>query len=165
MTPRTPGDKMGSAQTLAARYSRPREERLVFTNGCFDLLHRGHVEYLDAARHLGDRLVVGLNSDASVRRLKGAGRPVLPEDDRAYVLAGLEAIDHVVLFAEDTPLDLIRLLRPDVIVKGGDYEPAEVVGAEQVIADGGRVVILPFVPGRSTTSLLARIPSDNPAKT
>jgi D-beta-D-heptose 7-phosphate kinase/D-beta-D-heptose 1-phosphate adenosyltransferase len=156
---------MGSAQTLAPRYSRPREERLVFTNGCFDLLHRGHVEYLDAARHLGDRLVVGLNSDASVRRLKGAGRPVVPEDDRAYVLAGLEAIDHVVLFAEDTPLDLIRLLRPDVIVKGGDYDPAEVVGAEQVIADGGRVVILPFVPGRSTTSLLARIPSDNPAKT
>jgi rfaE bifunctional protein nucleotidyltransferase chain/domain len=137
-------------------FGQPRHERLVFTNGCFDLLHRGHVEYLFAARALGDRLIVGLNSDQSVRRLKGGGRPVNSVEDRAVVLAGLAAVDVVTVFEEDTPLRLIRSLLPDVLVKGGDYEAAEVVGAEEVEQAGGRVVIVPLVPGRSTTTILAR---------
>jgi len=129
----------------------------VFTNGCFDLLHRGHVDYLVRARSLGDVLVVGVNTDASVRRLKGSGRPVTTEEDRAIVLAALEAIDAVTLFHEDTPRELIAGLRPDVLVKGGDYTVSEVVGRDEVEAAGGRVVILPLTPGRSTTALLETI--------
>lgn len=142
---------------LLELYGRPRDRRVVFTNGCFDILHRGHVEYLFEARELGDALVVGVNTDASVRRLKGEGRPVVPLDDRLYVLAGLACVDAVTAFAEDTPRELIAALLPDVLVKGGDYAPDDVVGADEVRAAGGRVAILPFVEGRSTTGLIQRM--------
>jgi rfaE bifunctional protein nucleotidyltransferase chain/domain len=153
-----PAAKIVTRDALLARFGRPRGVCLVFTNGVFDVLHRGHVEYLAAARALGDLLVVGLNTDASVRRLgKGAGRPVNPQDDRAYVLAGLAAVDFVVEFDEDTPRDLIAALLPDVLVKGGDYTRDTIVGADEVEAAGGRVEVIPLVPGRSTTSILQRV--------
>jgi D-beta-D-heptose 7-phosphate kinase/D-beta-D-heptose 1-phosphate adenosyltransferase len=152
----TAGKILTRTQTVA-RFGRPRTDVVVFTNGCFDLLHRGHVEYLNAARALGDRLVVGLNTDASVRRLKGASRPVVGEADRAFVLAGLECVDAVTLFDEDTPAQLIAALLPDVLVKGGDYRPEAVVGRETVEAAGGRLVLIPFVAGHSTSSILQRI--------
>lgn len=151
-----PASKILSREELVARFGRPRSQRVVFTNGCFDILHRGHAEYLRAARSLGDVLVVGLNSDDSVRRLKGPTRPVNLQDDRAYVLASLEAVDVVVVFTEDTPRELITALLPDVLVKGGDYRLEEIVGAQEVTAAGGEVVIAPLVPGRSTTSILQR---------
>ncbi|MEW6388111.1 MAG: D-glycero-beta-D-manno-heptose 1-phosphate adenylyltransferase [Thermodesulfobacteriota bacterium] len=133
-------------------------QKVVFTNGCFDLLHLGHVRYLEQARSLGDALIVGVNTDASARRLKkGPGRPVNPEGDRAAVLAALACVDRVVLFAEDTPLELISALQPDVLVKGGDYRPEEIAGREVVLARGGRVQVLPFVPGYSSTGLLERL--------
>jgi len=133
---------------------------VVFTNGCFDLLHPGHVRYLEEARSLGDALIVGVNTDLSVTRLgKGPGRPLTPEADRARVLAACACVDRVVLFAEDTPLALITLLTPDILVKGGDYPPDEIVGREVVLARGGRVVALPFVPGYSTTRLIDRLRS------
>lgn len=130
---------------------------MVFTNGVFDLLHPGHVDVLAAARSLGDALVVGVNTDASVRRLKGPARPVRGERDRAYVLAALEAVDAVVLFDEDTPLEVIRALAPDVLVKGGDYSMDSVVGAPEVMARGGKVVIVPLTPGHSTTRTVERM--------
>ena len=130
---------------------------VVFTNGVFDLIHPGHVDVLNVARARGDALVVGVNSDDSVRRLKGEGRPVRSEADRAYVLAALEAVDAVVLFAEDTPLELIRALHPDVLVKGGDYTPETVVGRRDVEAWGGEVVIVPLTAGHSTTSIIERL--------
>ena len=142
---------------VVQRFGRPRSQRVVFTNGCFDILHRGHVEYLFAARELGDALVVGVNTDASVRRLKGEGRPVNRELDRAFVLAGLGCVDAVTLFDEDTPAELIAALVPDVLVKGGDYTADTVVGRETVEAGGGRVVIIPLVPGHSTTRTLDRM--------
>jgi D-beta-D-heptose 7-phosphate kinase/D-beta-D-heptose 1-phosphate adenosyltransferase len=135
---------------------RSRGESTVFTNGCFDLLHAGHVRYLNAARALGDRLVVGLNSDASVGRLKGPGRPLTPELERAEILAALAAVDAVVVFGEDTPLRLIEAVKPDLLVKGGDWALADIVGREFVEARGGRVLTLPVVPGRSTSALLAK---------
>lgn len=135
-------------------------QRVVFTNGCFDLLHPGHVAYLEQARSQGEALMVGVNTDDSVRRLaKGAGRPVTPEADRARVLAALACVDRVVLFDEDTPLALITSLQPDVLVKGGDYQLSEIVGREVVEARGGQVLALPFVPGYSTTELLEHIRS------
>ncbi len=136
---------------------RYRGEPTVFTNGCFDLLHAGHVRYLNAARALGGHLVVGLNSDASVRRLKGPGRPVTPESERAEILAALAAVDAVVVFGEDTPLRLIEAVEPDVLVKGGDWALEDIVGREFVEARGGRVLTLPVIPGRSTSALLARL--------
>jgi D-beta-D-heptose 7-phosphate kinase/D-beta-D-heptose 1-phosphate adenosyltransferase len=148
--------KIVGREELVARLGRPRSERVVFTNGCFDVLHRGHVEYLESARRFGDLLVVGLNTDDSVRRLKGPTRPVNPEDDRAYVLAGLAAVDYVTFFAEDTPRDLIVALLPDVLVKGGDYRREDIVGGTEVEAAGGEVVVAPLVPGRSTTAILQR---------
>ena len=132
-------------------------ERVVFTNGVFDLLHPGHVDVLRSARAQGDRLVVGLNSDDSVRRLKGPERPIRAEAERAYVLAALQMVDLVVIFGEDTPLELIRELRPDVLVKGGDYSEATVVGAEDVKGWGGRVEIIPLTPGQSTTSIVEKL--------
>ena len=137
--------------------------RIGFTNGCFDLLHRGHVKLMAAARSACDRLVVGLNSDSSVSRLKGAGRPIQDVASRADVLAALEAVDLVVVFEEDTPLKLIRQVRPAVLVKGGDYQRHEVVGHEVVEAEGGEVILVDLVPGHSTTSMVAR--SGGPAKT
>lgn len=132
-------------------------QRIVFTNGCFDLLHPGHVTYLEEARSLGDRLVLGLNDDESVRRLKGESRPILPLEDRGRILAGLEAIDLVVPFEEDTPRELILFLEPDVLVKGGDYQKHEIAGAEEVESWGGKVQVLQFVPGKSTTSIVEKI--------
>jgi len=129
----------------------------VFTNGCFDILHAGHVTYLEEARRLGDCLVVGLNSDASIRRLKGPDRPVNPESDRARVLAALGCVDAVVLFDEDTPLELIKALGPDVLVKGADWTEEEIVGGAEVRAAGGRVVTIPLVANRSTTGIIERI--------
>ena len=131
---------------------------VVFTNGVFDLLHRGHLEYLEAARALGHALVVGVNDDASARSLgKGPGRPFVPAADRARLLAGLGAVDRVVLFGDPTPAAVIEAIRPDVLAKGGDYSKETVVGASFVEARGGRVVIVPLVPDRSTTSLVERI--------
>jgi rfaE bifunctional protein nucleotidyltransferase chain/domain len=132
--------------------------RVVFTNGVFDLLHPGHVDVLIAARRAGDALVVGLNSDASVRRLnKGPERPVRGEAERAYVLAALETVDAVVVFDEDTPLRLVRELEPDVIVKGGDYAESTIVGAAEVRARGGDVLVVPLTPGESTTSIVNKL--------
>jgi rfaE bifunctional protein nucleotidyltransferase chain/domain len=131
---------------------------VVFTNGVFDLVHPGHIDVLRGARAEGAHLVVGLNSDASVRRLgKGPDRPVRGQADRAIVLAALELVDAVVVFDQDTPLELVRALEPDVIVKGGDYTPASVVGAADVTARGGRVVIIPVTPGHSTTSTIEKL--------
>lgn len=131
--------------------------RVVFTNGVFDLLHPGHIDVIAQARDQGDALVVGLNSDASVRRLKGPERPVRSEAERACVLAALADVDAVVTFPEETPLELIRHLRPDVLVKGGDYEPATVVGRDDVESWGGRVVIVPLHAGQSTTSIIEKL--------
>jgi len=131
--------------------------RVVFTNGVFDLLHPGHVDLLTAARAAGDALIVGVNSDASVRRLKGAERPVRGEAERALVLAALEAVDAVAIFEQDTPLELIKAVHPDVIVKGGDYTPDTVVGRREVESWGGRVVIVPLTPGHSTTAIIERL--------
>lgn len=132
-------------------------QRVVFTNGCFDLLHPGHIRSLEEARKLGHVLVVGLNSDESVRELKGAGRPVIPENERAEILAALECVDAVVVFAEPTPRETIALLLPDVLVKGGDWGGGEIVGREEVEAAGGRVVRVPVVSGYSTTEILRKI--------
>jgi rfaE bifunctional protein nucleotidyltransferase chain/domain len=129
----------------------------VFTNGCFDLLHVGHVRYLQAARQLGDRLVVGLNSDASVRQLKGPTRPLVPEDERAEVLAALACVDFVTIFSERTADNLLTLLRPQIYAKGGDYTPENLPEAATVEAYGGKISIVSFVPGRSTTDLVDRI--------
>jgi rfaE bifunctional protein nucleotidyltransferase chain/domain len=131
--------------------------RVVFTNGVFDLLHPGHIDVLSAARSHGSALVVGMNSDESVKRLKGPERPVRIAPDRAYVLAALEAVDAVVVFDEDTPLELVMTLRPDVIVKGGDYTPDTVVGAREVASWGGEVVIIPLTVGHSTTSIIEKL--------
>jgi D-beta-D-heptose 7-phosphate kinase/D-beta-D-heptose 1-phosphate adenosyltransferase len=145
---------------LRRRLSALRKEgkRIVFTNGCFDLIHPGHVRYLGAARRLGDVLVVGVNSDASARRLrKGPGRPVVRERDRAEVVAALEVVDFVTLFEQDTPLELIGLLLPDVLVKGGDWSPERIVGADLVQSRGGKVRVLPYASGYSTSELIRRL--------
>ncbi len=152
-------DKVCPPDVLLRRVQawRAHGERVVFTNGCFDLLHAGHVTYLEQARKQGDRLVVGLNTDRSVSALKGPSRPVIHEHDRARVLAALEAVDAVVLFDEDTPIELIRAVRPDVLVKGSDYTEDQVVGGADVKAWGGRVALIPILPGRSSTNILNRI--------
>ena len=137
--------------------------RIVFTNGCFDLLHPGHIGSLEQARALGDALIVGLNSDASVRQLKGAGRPVLPERERAEILVALECVDAVVIFDELTPREIIARLLPDVLVKGADWAGDQIVGREEVEAAGGRVVSIPVVPGYSTTEILRKIREGRPA--
>ncbi|HZO09287.1 MAG TPA: D-glycero-beta-D-manno-heptose 1-phosphate adenylyltransferase [Myxococcota bacterium] len=131
--------------------------RVVLTNGCFDLLHAGHLALLEAARHEGDALVVAVNSDASVRRLKGEGRPLVPEAERAEALAALEAVDRVVIYDEDTPLAVVKALVPDVLVKGADWGADEIVGRAEVEAAGGRVVRVALVPGRSTSGIVERI--------
>jgi len=141
----------------AIEWRRGLSGRVVFTNGVFDLLHPGHVDLLLAARAQGDTLIVGMNSDSSVRRLKGPARPVRSADERSYLLAALSSVDAVVVFDEDTPLELIRALGPDVLVKGGDYNEATIVGAEDVRRRGGRVVVVPLTPGHSTTSMVDRM--------
>ena len=137
-------------------------QRLVFTNGCFDLLHPGHVQSLEAARALGDLLIVGINSDSSVRSLKGPSRPVLPEQERAEILSSLECVDAVVIFPELTPQNVIARLLPDVLVKGGDWPGDQIVGREEVEAAGGKVVRIDIVPGYSTTTILEKIRALNP---
>ncbi len=136
--------------------------RIVFTNGCFDVLHPGHIRSLEQARDFGDALIVGLNSDASVHQLKGAGRPVLPEQERAEILAALECVDGVVVFDDLTPREVISRLLPDVLVKGGDWAGDKIVGREEVEAAGGRVVSAPVVPGYSTTDILRKIRETTP---
>lgn len=139
---------------------RRKQQVLVFTNGCFDLMHIGHTRYLQAARDLGDLLIVGVNSDASVRTLsKGADRPIVPDDQRAEVLAALSCVDYVVIFPEPDPGPLIAALQPDILVKGGDWPLDRIVGRETVEARGGRVQTIPLIPGVSTTTLLQRIRS------
>ena len=145
------------ATALSAR--RARKERLVFTNGCFDLLHIGHTRYLQEARKLGDCLIVGINSDASVRAIKPDGRPIVPQAQRAEVLAALACVDHVVIFDEPDPRTLIAAVQPDVLVKGGDWPVEQIVGREIVQARGGTVVTIPLVPDLSTTTLVQRIQS------
>lgn len=131
--------------------------RIVFTNGCFDLLHPGHIDYLDKAAGLGNKLIIGLNDDDSIRRLKGDTRPINPLQDRAIMLAALRAVALVVPFPEDTPLRLITALRPDVLVKGGDYRPDDIVGASVVRQNGGEVIVMPFLEGYSSSKLIQRI--------
>ncbi len=156
--PRDPGSKVVSREEAVRRAGPGRAFRLVFTNGCFDLLHPGHVECLSRARELGDVLLVAVNSDASVRRLgKGPGRPLVDERSRAEVVAALECVDLVTVFDEDTPRELVAALQPDVLVKGGDYSEEEVVGARTVRASGGEVVIVPLLPGHSTSRLVERM--------
>lgn len=132
-------------------------QRIVFTNGCFDLLHYGHLHYLSEAADLGEHLVIGLNSAASVSRLKGPHRPINDELTRIHLLAALEVVDVVIVFEEDTPLELIRLVQPDILVKGGDWKPEQIVGSDLVLARGGRVLSLPFVTGYSTTNIEKKI--------
>lgn len=144
-----------AARELGSRLRR-QGKRIVFTNGCFDLLHAGHAKYLREAASLGDVLVVGLNSDASVRRLKGEGRPLQSAPDRAYLLASLSCVSHVVVFAQDTPAALIEEVAPDVLVKGGDWKGKEIAGAGFVRSRGGTVKTIRFLPGRSTSSILRR---------
>jgi D-beta-D-heptose 7-phosphate kinase/D-beta-D-heptose 1-phosphate adenosyltransferase len=154
--PRLPSSKVMDIEALRV-WRLDVRGAVVFTNGVFDLLHPGHVSIIDAARREGAALVVGINSDASVQRLKGPSRPVHTSMERALVVAAMEAVDAVVVFDEDTPLELITALEPDVVVKGGDYTPDTVVGADVVTARGGRVVIVPLIDGQSTTSTIERM--------
>lgn len=135
------------------------EKEIVFTNGCFDIIHAGHVIYLHDAKSYGDVLVVGLNSDDSVRRLKGSNRPLNAENDRAVVLDSLKPVNYVCIFDEDTPFELISAIKPDVLVKGGDYNRDTIVGADVVEENGGKVVVVPLLEGRSTTSIIDKIKS------
>lgn len=132
-------------------------KKIVFTNGCFDLLHAGHVRYLQQARDLGDFLFLGLNADSSVKKLKGESRPIQNQEDRAEILSSLRCIDAVSIFDEETPLELIKLVKPDVLVKGGDWAPEKIVGNDFVKSQGGKVLSLPFVPGRSTSGIVEKI--------
>jgi len=136
---------------------RRKGKKIVFTNGCFDLLHIGHIRYLQQAREEGDLLVLGLNSDRSVRDLKGETRPLLPQEERAEMMAALSMVDYIVIFDERTPLDLIKEIRPDILVKGGDWRKEDIVGGKEVIAGGGKVVVVPEIPGRSTSNLVNEI--------
>lgn len=130
--------------------------KIVFTNGCFDLLHIGHVRYLEEAASLGDILIVGINTDASVQKLKGPTRPIQNENDRAEILASLKSVQHTILFGEETPLELIQKIKPDVLVKGGDWAIPQIVGSDFVLKNGGKVLSLQFVDGKSTTSLIQK---------
>ena len=151
--------KIKSRDELAAvrKQLLQQNKAVVFTNGCFDILHRGHVEYLQQSREMGDALIVGLNSDDSVTRLKGRGRPLLPQEDRAFLLASLMAVDYVCIFEEDTPAQLIRALQPDILIKGGDYQVHEIVGRDVVEGRGGKVVTVPLLPNRSTSDIIRKI--------
>jgi D-beta-D-heptose 7-phosphate kinase/D-beta-D-heptose 1-phosphate adenosyltransferase len=151
--------KIESLESLAERGRTLRQsgKRVVFTNGCYDILHPGHIELLSKARALGDVLVVGINTDESVRRLKGAGRPIFDEAERAELLGALEMVDFVCTFAEDTPLEAILKIRPDVLVKGADWGVDEIVGRSEVESWGGKVVSVPFLRGKSTTDIVERV--------
>ena len=138
-----------------------KNKKIVFTNGCFDILHRGHVEYLEKAKSYGDRLIVGLNSDKSVQRLKGNTRPFVSEEDRGIVLAALQSVDAVVIFSEDTPLKLISNIIPDVLIKGGDYNIEDIVGREIVEKNEGKVITIKFIEGKSSSLLIDKIKNSN----
>ncbi|MEN6321499.1 MAG: D-glycero-beta-D-manno-heptose 1-phosphate adenylyltransferase [Syntrophaceae bacterium] len=152
-------NKIFSREELKRIIDRHRKEgkRIVFTNGCFDILHVGHTRYLTEAKKQGDVLILGLNSDESVRSLKGKERPLIPENERADVIAALESVNYVTIFHELTPLELIEYLKPDIIVKGGDWKEEDVVGRESVAKWGGRVIIIPEVKGSSTTNIIEKI--------
>ena len=140
-------------------YLRKQGKKIVFTNGCFDILHYGHIKYLQDAKGLADVLVLGLNSDSSVKKIKGAARPINKQLDRARVLSALSCVDYLTIFSEDTPLRLIRLIQPDVLVKGGDWQTEKIVGADFVKARGGQVLAIPYIKGYSTTKLINKIRS------
>lgn len=152
-------NKLLSREALETKLAewRSARETIVFTNGCFDILHRGHVEYLAQAADLGDKLIVGLNTDASVKRLKGESRPVNDEKSRALLLSALQFVDAVVFFDEDTPYELIKQVQPDILVKGNDYKPEEIVGYDIVTAKGGKVLTIDLVEGFSTTNIISRM--------
>lgn len=157
--PRKPQSKIASRPEAVKRVKRWQQtgRRTVFTNGCFDILHQGHVRYLHAARKLGDALVVGINSDESIRRLKGEKRPILPQAERAELIASLECVDLVVVFPEDDPGKLIAALKPKILVKGADWSKDKIIGRDVVIKNGGRVVTVPLVEGRSTSSIIETV--------
>ena len=138
-----------------------KSKKIVFTNGCFDIIHAGHISYLNEAKALGDILIVGLNSDKSVRRLKGADRPVVNERDRAYILANLKPVDYVVIFDEDTPYELIKEIKPDVLVKGADYKGKSIAGSDIVKSSGGETVLINFIEGKSTSEIIKKIKSQS----
>ena len=140
-------------------YLRKQGKKIVFTNGCFDILHYGHIKYLQDAKGLADVLVLGLNSDSSVKKIKGSARPINKQLDRARVLSALSCVDYLTIFSEDTPLRLIRLIQPDVLVKGGDWQTEKIVGADFVKARGGKVLAIPYIKGYSTTKLINKIRS------
>ncbi|HNT58160.1 MAG TPA: D-glycero-beta-D-manno-heptose 1-phosphate adenylyltransferase [Syntrophales bacterium] len=152
-------EKIVSRKTLLVLLKEHRRQgrRIVFTNGCFDILHAGHVRYLAQARRLGDVLVVALNTDRSVRSIKGPDRPVVRQEERAFVMAGLESVDYVTFFDDETPLSLIEALQPDILVKGGDWKADGVVGGDFVRSKGGDVVVLPYLEGASTTNIIEKI--------
>lgn len=152
-------NKLLSREALETKLAEWRSagETIVFTNGCFDILHRGHVEYLAQAADLGDKLIIGLNTDASVKRLKGESRPVNDEKSRALLLSALQFVDVVVFFDEDTPYELIKQVQPDILVKGNDYKPEEIVGYDIVTAKGGKVLTIDLVEGFSTTNIISRM--------
>jgi D-beta-D-heptose 7-phosphate kinase/D-beta-D-heptose 1-phosphate adenosyltransferase len=148
--------KRQALKTIAAQ-AKTEGKKIVFTNGCFDLLHMGHVQLLREAKNLGDILIVALNSDGSVRQIKGSDRPILPEEERAELIAALEMVDYVTMFDEPDPLNVIRELRPDVLAKGGDWAEDKIVGREFVESYGGRVAVIPFLKGHSTTEIIERM--------
>lgn len=156
-------DKLKSRDEIASLAEQARQDgkTIVFTNGCFDLLHRGHVHVLRQARASGDLLIVGINSDRSVRSIKGATRPILPEIDRVELIAAMEMVDYVVLFDEPDPYQLIAVIKPRVLAKGGDWGGEKIVGADIVERDGGRVTVIPYLKGHSTTALIERIRKQN----
>lgn len=154
-----PRNKLIALQKLKKHIgiARKKGKTIVFTNGCFDIIHAGHVRYLNKAKSLGDILVIGLNSDSSVRKIKGDKRPIVPQKERAEILSGLEAVDYVVLFNEPTPIKLIKTILPDILVKGADWASHEIVGADAVKAAGGKIKRVKLVQGRSTTNIIKKI--------
>ncbi len=152
-------DKILSFDEIEIKAEKLRSEgkKIVFTNGCFDILHKGHVSYLKKAKELGDILVIGVNSDRSIKSIKGEKRPILPQDERAFILSALEMIDYVVIFDEDTPYELIKRVKPHILVKGGDWDINNIVGKDIVESYGGKVLNIPFVEGKSTTNIIERI--------
>ncbi len=150
-------NKLTTLKKLAIKLAGRRKKRVVFTNGCFDIIHTGHVRYLNKARSLGDILVVGLNNDSSVRTIKGPKRPIVPERERAEILSALESVDYVVIFKEPTPIKLIEAIRPDILVKGADWSAKNIVGGDLVKRNGGRLARIKLVKGRSTTNIIKKI--------
>ena len=157
-------NKLTTLKKLTAKLAGKRKKKVVFTNGCFDIIHAGHVRYLNKAKLLGDILVVGLNSDASVRVIKGPKRPIVPQRERAEILSALASIDYVVIFSGATPIKLIKAIKPDILVKGADWTPKDIVGADWVKQNGGRLARIKLVRGRSTTNIIKKISGLNPQK-